>query len=302
MNKTTIQIQSVLYNNEKSALFRAMDSLARAIEISKLNGGWIEFAELKYGDASPSRIFSEHEIGELKEKYKFVFSFEYVFFGLNSGSAKGHNMLGETCKTEYMQIMNPDVIVSPRYFLEIFKPFEKEKEAVGMVEARQTPIEHPKEYDMVTGETSWATTGCAIFPTALFRELNGFDEKSFFMYCDDLDFSWRLRQINKKIIYQPSALVFHAKRLSAQAGWLPTAAEIYYSSEAALIMAHKWSNPKLVEKLLKHYQDSSNESLNKAAKAFLKKKDEKALPEPIDPDHEVADFVGDYYTEHRFIL
>ena len=175
-------------------------------------------------------------------------------------------------------------------------------EEVGMVEARQTPIEHQKEYDVETLETDWATTACAVFSKALFDELNGFDSETFFLYCDDLDFSWRVRLAGYKIIYQPLAPVFHAKRLSVKASWQPTKAEQYYSAEAALLMAHKWSNPGRVEQLLQVYQNSQNENCEKAAAHFIELRAADKLPEPLDPEHRVAKFIGDYYTENRYIL
>ena len=72
-----------------------------------------------------------------------------------------------------------------------------------MTEARQTPVEHHKEYDPQTGVTSWAATALAMIPYAVFQEVGGFDEKTFFMYCDDVDFSWMVREAGYQIIYGP---------------------------------------------------------------------------------------------------
>ena len=35
-------------------------------------------------------------------------------FGFNSGTAKGHNLMGENCTADFMMIMNPDVILEPQ--------------------------------------------------------------------------------------------------------------------------------------------------------------------------------------------
>lgn len=56
-----------------------------------------------------------------------------------------------------------------------------------------------------------------------------------------------VRLAGYKVIYVPSAVAFHDKRVSANAEWQPTNAERYYSAEAALFMAYKWSNPERVE-------------------------------------------------------
>lgn len=300
MKKTTIQVQSVLFCNEKKGLDKAIEAIANSIEVAKKQQEMEIEAVICYGDASPQPIFSDAEIEGWNVRWEKQLRIEYRFFGFNSGSARGHNILGESCKAEYMMIMNPDVIVSPRFFIEMIKPLNNAK--VGMVEARQTPIEHPKEYDVKTKETDWATTACVIFPTKVFEELNGFDSDTFFMYCDDLDFSWRMRLAGYKIIYQPLAPVYHAKRLSANAKWQPTEAEKYYSAEAALMMAYKYSNEKLLKQIIKGYSNSGDSDLIRAVEAFNQKKNEGLLPAQLDKEHKVAKFVGNMYTEHRFEL
>lgn len=302
MTNLSLQIQSVLYGNEPESLLRALRSVQRAVQICRSMGGAFSQVTLCYGDASPARLFDEEQVQQISRKFEDAFYFSYRFFGFNSGTAKGHNLLGENCSSDYMVIMNPDVLLCPRFFLEIMGPFYRPELNAGLVEARQTPIEHPKEYDPKTGETGWASTACVIFSADLFRQLQGFDEKSFFLYCDDLDFSWRLRLLGKKIIYQPLAPVFHAKSLSSKGEWQPSGAEIYYSAEAALMVAHKWSNPKRVELLLKDFTASGKSPYAKAANAFMDRRQRGDLPEPVDPKHKVASFVGDAYAKHRFVL
>ncbi|WP_458399740.1 hypothetical protein [Mailhella sp.] len=293
---SSIQIQSVLFHNEKEALIRSLEAVDNAVRNVRTSG--IESVVVKYGDATASPLFSAEEIEKLNSGFKHI-SLEYQFFGFNSGSARGHNILGEGCSADYMQIMNPDVILAPNYFDEIMKPFASPK--VGIVEARQVPIEHPKEYNTETGETDWATTACAVFPTSLFRKLNGFDADTFFLYCDDLDFSWRVRLEGYIIIYQPGAMVFHSKHLSNECKWLSTSAERYYSAEASLLMAYKWSNNQRVEYLLNAWKNSSGD-LRRAYQNFIERKENGTLPVQLDPHGKVANFMGDLYTAHRFSL
>ena len=292
----SLQIQSVIYKNSVSSLLKAIEGLNNAIRYCRKNGLNVN-AKLCYGDASPSPALTEHNINEIQNNYSNL-SFNYSFFGFNSGTAQGHNRLGEKCDTEYMMIMNPDVILESSCIYELLSAFQDEE--VGMAEARQTPLELSKIYNTDTLETEWASTACTIFKTRIFKELNGFDYLTFFMYCDDLDFSWRLRLAGYKIIYNPRAVVFHAKTLSSAGSWKPTAAEIYYSAEAAILMAHKYSNPARVEKLLRQFDTIGGTDEQKAANEFRKRKREGNLPAPIDPDHKVAKFIGDYYSEMRF--
>ena len=117
---------------------------------------------------------------------------------------------------------------------------------VGIVEARQIPLEHPKKFDPVDGSTSWASGACMMIRAELLQQIGGFDGDSFFMYCDDVDFSWRARLAGYQVIHQPSARVFHDKRIQVDGRLVVSDAERYYSAEAALLMAWKYSRPDLV--------------------------------------------------------
>ena len=302
MQAITIQIQSILYKNEKDAIEKAIENLANAVLVARGVGKEIGEIVLRYGDASPEPVFTQEEIANLKQEYIGILDIGVTYFNENTGTAKGHNKLAEECHTEYIMIMNPDVIVNPHIFDQLLSPFEKENGNVGITEARQTPIEHHKSYDEDTGETSWASTACALFRTSVFEQVGGFDSESFFMYCDDLDFSWMVRLAGYKVIYVPGAPVFHAKSLTPNAGWQATKSEIYYSAEAALFLAHKWSNPERVSNLLNDFSNSQEEIYKKIAKVFKERQKEGRLPKPIDPEHTVASFTEYGYGEYRYIL
>lgn len=79
---------------------------------------------------------------------------------------------------------------------------------VGAWEFRQFPYEHPKIYDPVTGEISWASGAALIVRRPIFEEIEGFDI-NFYMYTDDVDISWRIRLEGYKIIYLPKCIVYH---------------------------------------------------------------------------------------------
>lgn len=299
---STLQIQTVLYNNPKDALIRSLDSIKKSLEVSCFYTKEFNNARVCYGDASQARIFSDEEIKDLNQKYGKFFSVNYTYFNCNTGTSKGHNLLAQNCDTDYLILMNPDVIFSPRFLMEVMKPFHNDNLNVGMVEGRQTPIEHPKKYDINTKETSWSSGACSVIKTELFHQVGGYDEKTFFMYCDDVDLSWRIRLLGKKIIYQPLAPVFHAKRLSSKGQWQPTSAEVFYSAEAALLMAYKWSNPELLSKLILNFKSSKDENLIKALNSFQERKEKQLLPEQLDKEHKVATFINGNYTEHRFTM
>lgn len=293
----TLQVQSVIYKNHPESLLKAIKALKQSVYVANKKYQPLK-VHLVYGDASDSPVLKEEHLNIIKNLLQNFITFEYKIFGFNSGTAKGHNLLGKGNSTDYMLIMNPDVILEPSCLMKLLKPLENSE--VGMSEARQTPLEHAKKYDDTTGETEWASTACAVFRTNLFHQIGGFDADNFFMYCDDLDFSWRMRLAGKKIIYVPSAMIYHAKTLSCDASWKPTAAEIYYSAEAAILLAYKWSNSERVKLLCEQFSKHGGESEKKAAQEFEKRKEQNKLSEPIDKEHKIARFIGDDYCEMRF--
>ena len=80
---------------------------------------------------------------------------------------------------------------------------------IGICEARQQPREHPKTYDPRTGETTWCTGAAVLVRRKAFEQIGGFDERIFFMYCEDVDLSWKLWLRGWKCIYVPDAIVHH---------------------------------------------------------------------------------------------
>lgn len=292
-----LQIQSVIYGNKVEDLVRAMKALKQAVMVYHKRVGELE-VRLIYGDSTPVPVFNKEKIEYINSLLEGQIIFEYRAFGFNSGTAKGHNLMAENTQADVMMIMNPDVILEPQCLCKLMAPLAKKD--IGMVEARQTPLEHAKEYDTKTGETEWASTACTVFKTDIYRKIGGFDAETFFLYCDDLDFSWRVRLAGYKIIYMPSAIVYHAKTLSLQGNWEPTSAEVYYSAEAAMLLAYKWSRPDRAKYLCKMYLSHGGESEKKAAHEFEKREKEGKLPEMIDAEHKIAKFLGDEYCEMRF--
>ncbi|MGD0102977.1 MAG: glycosyltransferase family 2 protein [Rhodopila sp.] len=292
-------VQSVLFDNDVTAVERALASLARATEIA-VRSGACGGVTVRYGDSSSMPRLSDAAFAELRTKFGNAVTLEYDYFDGNLGSARGHNRLASNTTADFVLVQNPDVVVSPRLIERLLSCFATA--GVGMAEAKQIPIEHPKDYDTRTGETSWATTACAMIPVRLFRQIGGFDAESFFLYCDDVDFSWLVRLAGFHVIFQPGAAAFHDKRLSATGAWQSSAAERYYSAEAALFLAHKWSRADLVDKYLNRFRRSGNQDHVKAAGVFEKRRKEGRLPATVDPGHRIGQFVDLFYAKHRYWL
>ena len=128
--------------------------------------------------------------------------------GANLGFGKANNYGFENGDSDYVFFLNPDTELMEDTMYELKKAIESSDKEFGMWECRQKPYEHPKMYDILTGETSWASGACVIVKRDIFKQVGGFDSQ-IFMYAEDVDLSWNVRLHNYKIKYVPKAVVIH---------------------------------------------------------------------------------------------
>ena len=128
--------------------------------------------------------------------------------GTSLGFGEAHNFAFSNIKPKkYFLIINPDVYLHENCISEMINTMENDQK-IGIVEARQLPFEHPKEYNKRTGETPWASGFCSLIKSEFFEKEEGFDDK-FWMYCEDVDLSWRAWLNGYKVIYNPFAVAYH---------------------------------------------------------------------------------------------
>lgn len=300
MTAPSLQIHSILFNNEAEHVERFLGAMARSIELAR-SADVVGSTRVVLGDCGPTPALGDELLLRLREEVKGlgIDDVDYRFFGKNLGSAAGHNALLEDLASDYVMIVNPDTVPSPRLVEELFQPFGAQA-SVGLVEARQLPFEHPKPYDPTTGETPWATTACALVSKEVVDRVGGFDNEAFFLYCDDVDWSWRIRLAGYRLILRDSARIFHDKRLNDDGTWMVGGAEEYYSAEAALMMAHKWGRPDLVKKYSRDLTAYGSELQRKSVTTFEERRAAGTLPEPVADAATVATFVDGVYAVHRF--
>ena len=300
MAEYQLRAQTILYKNDLNAVKKSVVSIANAVKNSVSANGYINKVQIAFGDASPEAIVDDVFIDNLNEEFGNYINITYDFFGFNSGTSKGQNILFKECDTEYLMVYNPDIVVAPDYFITMMEHYISDNSGkIGMVEARQTPIEHPKSYNPTTLEELWGAMACVIIPSEVYRELGGLDEDNFFMYCDDVDFSWRVRLSGRKIKYSPNSPVFHGHRLDSFGKLVASEAEKYYSAESALLMAYKWSNEKRLKYLIS-VCSNGDKYQRKALEYFNKRKKEGTLPKQLDKNHKIASFTADGYSQNRY--
>ncbi len=275
--KQILRVQGVLYQNDIASLQRALDSLCHAISKEIISEqGRLSKACIAWGDASPAPCFTSEAIAALQRALPENILLEYTYFGENTGYGKGHNRLAKQDPngSDLLLILNPDILVMGNFFFEMLSPLSDP--TVGLTEARQTPFEHPKQYDPKTKETFWSSGACFVIPKALFDQLGGFDEESFFMYCEDVDLSLRIRQMGRKLIYCPNAPAYHAKRADENGVPACTATELRHSPEALLVLAHKWGKHREEKHLLSQMKEGTD-AQKEAAASFERRLEEGSL-------------------------
>jgi len=67
-------------------------------------------------------------------------------------------------------------------------------------------------------------------------------------------------------------------------------------------MARKYSRPERIQDILRFCDQCADDVFIKAAARYRQLERDGQLPEPIDPEHEVSEFLGDNYAPHRFVI
>jgi hypothetical protein len=103
-------------------------------------------------------------------------------------------------------LVNPDSMPMARCMDRLANTFVER--GAALVEARQWPSEHPKEFDASTLETPWASAAFLLVGSEAFHRLGGFDPV-YFLYNEDVDLSWRAWLQGMPVIYEPAAQCAH---------------------------------------------------------------------------------------------
>lgn len=135
-------------------------------------------------------------------------SFNIIDSKANLGFGISNNVGFNKGNSEYVFFLNPDTKLEDDALFELFESIKNSDEKFVMWELRQKPYEHPKWYDILTGETSWASGACFVIKREVFKEIGGFDE-NIFMYAEDVDLSWNVRLHGYKIKYVPKSSLYH---------------------------------------------------------------------------------------------
>ncbi|MFE8599982.1 glycosyltransferase family 2 protein [Archangium violaceum] len=189
----------VLYRNPREELERLVASLAATRETP----GTPAF-QVRWLDNSPTEALRDVVLALSPGA-------DYRFSGANLGFGVAHNRLMAEAfanpAVRHYVCINPDGVLHPECLRELVTEAER-RPSTGLVEARLFPDELPKPYDPETLETPWCSGCVLLVRRELFASIGGFDER-FFMYCEDVDLSWRARAAGFSVRVAPRALVHH---------------------------------------------------------------------------------------------
>ena len=124
----------------------------------------------------------------------------------NLGFGRAINAVLPDVAAAYVLLLNQDAIPEPGALQRLWDSARDDDAQVAAWELRQIPYEHPKDYDPVTGDTGWFSGAAVLLRTQALREVRGFEPR-FFMYCEDVDLSWRLRCRGWRLRYLPRCAV-----------------------------------------------------------------------------------------------
>ncbi len=217
----------VTYNTEDILLKRGLAAAKTALE----NAGILKNSQLLLVDNGNASALEDLPSGLCVERLESRG---------NVGFGAAHNRLMEEGFQKGADVylaINPDGQLHPEALLMLAKMLLA-NECKALVEALQFPAEHPKLYDPYTFHTPWASGACLAIPRAVFEEVGGFDE-NFFLYCEDVDLSWRVRAAGFPVLVCPSALFMHAVTNREVDDTFK--ATMY---NAGIILARKWGSKK----------------------------------------------------------
>ncbi len=140
----------------------------------------------------------------------------YARSDANLGFGKGHNVLmresfesgTDGAAADFYLGVNPDGLLHPDCLAHLLRMAQADDGDGSLLEAIQFPEEHPKWYDPQTFDTPWISGACFFMPRRIFLATRGFDE-NMFLYCEDVDLSWRVRLAGFRTRICPAAVFFH---------------------------------------------------------------------------------------------
>lgn len=214
----------VLNYNSGDYLARCLAALAE----QNFDDYRIVVADNDSSDESFRRVRKNIEDGDVPGGSRIRF----VEIGENTGFARGNNLMVAEVRTPLVVLLNPDALPERGWLTALVSAAERHP-GVAMFGSTQISLADPSKLDGVgdnylavgipwrggfgqpveriplEGEVFSPCAAAAMYRTAAFRSIGGFDE-TYFCYVEDVDLGFRLRLAGGRCIQVPDAVVRHA--------------------------------------------------------------------------------------------
>lgn len=274
----------ILNYNTKKYLKNLLDSLAQA-----------DFANISYEIIVVDNGSSDGSQELIKKEYKNV---KLVKNGQNFGFSRANNIGARFAKGKYLLFLNSDTLVEKNSIKDLFLHI-KNSDYVGgtarleLENGKLDPACHrgfPTPWnaffyftgiEKILGKIKFfggyhqgwknlkeahqvdcISGACFLIKKDIFKKLNGWDE-SYFIYGEDVDLSYRLKNFNYKLVFYPKAKIVHFKKKSGREKTLnkkidqknnilkkKTKEQFFYTMRIFYEKHYKSKYPKLVYKLV----------------------------------------------------
>jgi N-acetylglucosaminyl-diphospho-decaprenol L-rhamnosyltransferase len=165
--------------------------------------------------------------------------------GANLGFGTGVNRGADVATGDYLLVLNPDTVVEPGTVKALSEALDRDP-GLGVVGPRMENLDgsvYPSvrrfpdlavaaghafvglvwagnpftrryrmldwDHDRAAADVDWVSGACLLVRRSAFDVVAGFDE-AYFMYVEDVDLCWRIRQAGWRIGYEPAGRVVHA--------------------------------------------------------------------------------------------
>lgn len=175
-------------------------------------------AALEYEKAQIHLVFADNAsqdgtlplLERLRAQHPEFGGFTIVRGAKNAGFGAACNAGAKAGTAPYLLFFNVDTRIMPGALREMDAAIAAHPAAGGW-DMRHIPYLPVKYFHPLTFETNWLSGAAMVLPREVFWQAGGFDE-AIFMYCEDVDLSWRIRNLGYALYHVPQAVFFHYEK------------------------------------------------------------------------------------------
>ncbi|QNP49951.1 glycosyltransferase family protein [Diaphorobacter aerolatus] len=146
------------------------------------------------------------------------------------GFGENHNRALADAVEEFVCVLNPDIRLIADPFADLVGcaaqsgvgcAYPVQVDEAGQVQDSERALPTPvalwqrRALGHAEKRLDWVNAACLVLPAAVWRQVRGFDER-YFMYCEDVDLSLRIRLAGLSIVRAPVRVIHAAQRASGR--------------------------------------------------------------------------------------